>query len=95
MRPFPELHAVLRTGLTFADRLIYIGGHLRPIIRFADIQMYAGLPGVAGQYRGVSEIEHPRSERVRYYDLDNFGVSRMFSSQEAGVAFEEVRVEVP
>ena len=57
--------------------------------------MHAGLSGVAGQYRVVSEIEHPRSERVGYYDLDNFGVSRMLSSQEAVVALEEVRVDVP
>ena len=57
--------------------------------------MLACLSGAAGQYRVVSEVEHARSERIGYYDLDNFGVSRMLSSQEAVVAFEEVRFEVP
>ena len=57
--------------------------------------MHAVLSGVAGQYRVMGEVEHPRSERVKYYDLDIFEVSRMLSSQEAVVAFEEVRVEVP
>ena len=42
----------------------------------------------------VSGIEHTRSERVEYYNLDNFEVSRMSLSSEAVVAFEEERVEV-
>ena len=36
------------------------------------MSMHAGLSGVAGQYRVVSEIEHRRLERVGYYDSENF-----------------------
>ena len=64
VRSFLELHAVLRTGRTVADRLVYICGHLRPMMRFADMSMHAGLSGVAGQYLVVSEIQHTRWERI-------------------------------
>ena len=64
VRSFPELYAVLRAGRTVADRLMYIGCHLRPIIRFANMSMHAALSEVAGQFRVVSEVEHTRSERV-------------------------------
>ena len=37
VRPFPELHAVLRTGRTVTNFFLYIGGHLRPIIRLTDM----------------------------------------------------------
>ena len=57
VRPFPELHAVLRTDRTVTDCFVYIGGHRRPVIRFADISMHAGLYGVADQYRAMGEVE--------------------------------------
>ena len=95
VRPFSELHAVLRTVRTVADRFVYIGGHLRPILGFTDMSVHAGLYGVAGQYRLMSEVLHMgRSVSGSKHDLDDFGVSRMLSPQEAVVAFEEVRVEV-
>ena len=64
VRPFPGLHAVLRTGRTVTDCFLYIRGHLRPIIRLTDISVHAGLSGVAGQYRMVSEVEHAGSKRI-------------------------------
>ena len=64
VRPFPELHAVLRTGRTVTDCFVYIGGYLRQVIRLTDMSVHAGLSGVPGQYRVVSEVEHTWSERV-------------------------------
>ena len=64
VRPFSELHPVLRAGRTVTDRFLYVGGHLRPVIRLTDMSVHAGLSGVAGQYRVVSEVEHARSERI-------------------------------
>ena len=57
VRASSEPHAVLRTGRTVADRLVYIGCHLRPIIGFADMSVHAGLSGLAGQYRAVCEVK--------------------------------------
>ena len=94
-RPFPALHAVLRTGRTVTDCFVYVGGHLRPVIRFTDVSVHAVLSEVPGQYLVVSEVEYTRSERVGEYNLDELGVIRMLSSQEAVVPFEELRVEVP
>ena len=39
VRPLSELHAVLRTVRIVADSFVYITGHLRPVIRFADMSM--------------------------------------------------------
>ena len=64
MRPFPELHPVLRAGRTVTVLFVYIGGHLRPLTRLTEISVHAGLSGGAGQYRVVSEVEHTRSERI-------------------------------
>ena len=59
------------------------------------MSVQAGLSGVAGQYCVVSAVEHARSERIGYYNLDDLGVSPMLSPHETVVTFEEVRVEVP
>ena len=64
LRSFQELHALLRTDRTVTNYFLYFRGHLRPVIRFTDISVHAGLSGVAGQYRVVSEVEHTGSERV-------------------------------
>ena len=91
---FSELHAVLRTDRIVADLFVYICGHLRPIIRFAGVSGHTSLFGVSSHCLVMGEVEHTGSQRIRKYDLENFGVSRMLSSQEAVVAFEKVLVEV-
>ena len=65
VRPFSELHAVLCTVSTVADRFVYVVGHLWPIIRFTDMSVHADLSGVAGQFRVVKKVLHTTSERVR------------------------------
>ena len=44
--------------------VLHIGGHVRPVISFADMSVHAGLSGMTSQYRVVSEVEHTRSEHV-------------------------------
>ena len=65
VRSFLEVHAVLRTDHTVADRFVYIGCHLWPIVRSVDVSVYASRSGVAGRYRMMGEVEYKGSERIR------------------------------